>query len=217
MTSAPTMSEGIKSGVNWMRLNESATVRTEPWTAFACAPDELSEWLAQARLDGALDVHDFRAAPPLALPVPVAALGQRDADREKLTAWLTQQGFRSTIARLGLDGPAPAPQLRRGGRNLVLLATSTDGASWEKPALGLHAYDGTTANNIVFDAQSPAVVEDRFDRDATRRFKMLAYFSGGYVAAFSADGRRWTEFAKTPVFRGGDTMSLTQDPRTGHA
>jgi DNA polymerase-1 len=42
------------------------------------------------------------------LPVPVEDLGQRDADRPKLVAWLTQQGFRSTIARLGLEGPAPA-------------------------------------------------------------------------------------------------------------
>jgi DNA polymerase-1 len=43
------------------------------------------------------------------LPMPVTDLGQRDADRPKLVAWLTQQGFRSTISRLGLDGPAPAP------------------------------------------------------------------------------------------------------------
>ncbi len=42
------------------------------------------------------------------LPVPVADLGQRDADQPKLVAWLTKQGFRSTIVRLGLDTPAPA-------------------------------------------------------------------------------------------------------------
>jgi DNA polymerase I len=46
------------------------------------------------------------------LPVPVEDLAQRDADRPVLVAWLTQQGFRSTIARLGLDGPAqPKPQV----------------------------------------------------------------------------------------------------------
>jgi DNA polymerase-1 len=43
------------------------------------------------------------------LPVPVDTLGLRDPDRPVLVAWLTKQGFRSTIARLGLDGPAPAP------------------------------------------------------------------------------------------------------------
>jgi DNA polymerase I len=42
------------------------------------------------------------------MPLPIEALIQRDADRPKLVAWLNQQGFRSTIARLGLDGPAPA-------------------------------------------------------------------------------------------------------------
>jgi len=42
------------------------------------------------------------------LPVPVDDLAQRDADRPTLVAWLTKQGFRSTIARLGLDGPAQA-------------------------------------------------------------------------------------------------------------
>jgi DNA polymerase-1 len=41
------------------------------------------------------------------LPMPLEDLGQRDAERPRLLAWLAQQGFRSTIARLGLDGPAP--------------------------------------------------------------------------------------------------------------
>ena len=51
------------------------------------------------------------------LPLPVEALGQRAADRPKLLAWLAQQGFRSTIVRLGLETHAsatteaiPAPQ-----------------------------------------------------------------------------------------------------------
>ncbi len=113
------------------------------------------------------------------------------------------------------DGTKPAPQLRNGGQDVVLLATSSDGLAWDKPALGLHAFDGSTANNIVFDAHSPAVIVDRFEREPARRYKMLAYHRGGYLAAFSADGVRWAESAKNPVFPGGDTMSLTQDPRTG--
>ena len=58
------------------------------------------------------------------LPLPVEDLAQRDADRPALIAWLTKQGFRSTIARLGLDGSAqpksePAPERQqavRGGQ-----------------------------------------------------------------------------------------------------
>ena len=49
------------------------------------------------------------------LPVPVAELVEREPDRPKLVAWLAQQGFRSTIARLGLDAPVaePAPDVAR--------------------------------------------------------------------------------------------------------
>ena len=43
------------------------------------------------------------------LPQPIEALAQRDADRPALVAWLLKQGFRSTVARLGLDAPAAAP------------------------------------------------------------------------------------------------------------
>jgi DNA polymerase-1 len=40
------------------------------------------------------------------MPLPVEALGQRDADKAVLSAWLTKQGFRSVVARLGLDATA---------------------------------------------------------------------------------------------------------------
>lgn len=60
--------------------DDRATARTAPWTAFACAPGELADWLAQAPPDVALDVHDVRAAAPLALPAPVAAYHERQRD-----------------------------------------------------------------------------------------------------------------------------------------
>ena len=41
------------------------------------------------------------------LPMPVDAMGLRQPDPPVLVAWLAKQGFRSTIARLGLDGAAP--------------------------------------------------------------------------------------------------------------
>ena len=112
-------------------------------------------------------------------------------------------------------GGKAAPELRVGGMDVVLYATSPDGVRWTKPALGLHRYDGSAANNIVFDVHSPAVVVDRFERDAAKQFKLLGYSQGGYIAAYSADGLRWNVFPKNPVFKGSDTMSMTQDPRTG--
>ena len=49
------------------------------------------------------------------LPLPLAELVEREPDRAKLVAWLAQQGFRSTIARLGLDAPVaePVPDVAR--------------------------------------------------------------------------------------------------------
>lgn len=114
-----------------------------------------------------------------------------------------------------VDGIKPAPQLRAGGQDVVLLAFSTDGIAWRKPELGMHAYLGSKANNLVFDVHSPSVVVDRFEPDPARRFKLLGYFRGGYVVAHSPDGVHWSEFPGNPVFKGGDTVSMTQDPRTG--
>ena len=42
------------------------------------------------------------------LPEPLEALVAREPDRDTLAAWLTTQGFRSLVTRLGLDGGASA-------------------------------------------------------------------------------------------------------------
>ncbi|GAA0722416.1 type II secretion system protein GspL [Dokdonella soli] len=62
-----------------------AVVRLAAWSSFACTLAELPGWLAQAQAANALaplTVHDFRAAPALALPVPVA--GYQDRQRDPL-------------------------------------------------------------------------------------------------------------------------------------
>jgi DNA polymerase-1 len=43
------------------------------------------------------------------LPVPLAGLAVREPDRDRLAAWLTEQGFRSTLLRLGLEPASPVP------------------------------------------------------------------------------------------------------------
>jgi DNA polymerase I len=70
--------------------------------------DMLIEHAGKARISRVLVL--LREDTPL--PVPVEDLAQRDADRPTLAAWLTKQGFRSTIARLGLDGPVATPPTR---------------------------------------------------------------------------------------------------------
>jgi hypothetical protein len=70
---------------------------------------------------------------------------------------------------------------------------------WEKPSLGLVAYKGSVDNNIVLQPgerfDSPSIVYDPDDRDASRRYKMIYRLSGdggiGLYAAFSSDGVAW--------------------------
>ncbi len=55
------------------------------------------------------------------LPQPLEALHPREPNPGKLVAWLTAQGFRSTITRLGLeDTPAPPQAASTGGKQARL-------------------------------------------------------------------------------------------------
>src|SRR4051812_8276716 len=67
--------------------------------------DMLIEHADKARISR--DVVRLREDPPM--PLPIDALIQRDADRPKRVGWRQQRGSRSTTARLGLEGAAPAP------------------------------------------------------------------------------------------------------------
>jgi DNA polymerase-1 len=67
--------------------------------------DMLIEHADKARISRELVL--LRADAPL--PLPLEALVEREPDRPKLVDWLTRQGFRSTISRLGLDGHGVPP------------------------------------------------------------------------------------------------------------
>lgn len=107
------------------------------------------------------------------------------------------------------------PGLRGNGYFLVMYATSPDGVNWTRPNLGLHAFDGSKDNNIVFDLNSPTVLRDRFETDPARRYKMLGTIHHNYYAAYSPDGIHWTSASDKPVLRYSDTIMLAQDPITG--
>ena len=87
-------------------------------------------------------------------------------------------------------------------------AVSRDGLHWEKPALGLVEYNGSTRNNLVAlrggacDLLAVPVLHDPDDPDPRRRFK-LAFECREYdkllSVAFSPDGLRWTESPRNPV------------------
>lgn len=77
----------------------------------------------------------------------------------------------------------------------LLNATSRDGLTWQKPALGLHGFNGSKANNIVArDLPGVGVFKDPHDSNAARRYKLLSGVSGGRPrVCFSADGMHWSE------------------------
>lgn len=103
---------------------------------------------------------------------------------------------------------------RSGKGNFVLYATSKDGVTWDRPALGLHAFQGSKANNILYDFHSPSVLVDETDPDPARRYKMLGSLRGAYLSATSPDGLRWSG-PNEPFLKTQDNITLTRDPVTG--
>ncbi len=67
--------------------------------------DMLIEHAGKARIS--YELVQLRADTPR--PLPIEALVCREPDRAALAGWLLRQGFRSLIARLGLDGVSAAP------------------------------------------------------------------------------------------------------------
>lgn len=124
------------------------------------------------------------------------------------------------------DGPgyrmwySGRPQLEGTGPKLgytpavTLFATSADGRHWTKPALHLFPVGRPSANNIVFDFDSPSVLFDPADPDPARRYKMLGAHHGAYASAVSADGLHWRMDPAEPVLEHSDTITLSHDPFT---
>ncbi len=116
-------------------------------------------------------------------------------------------------------------------------AESKDGIRWEKPALGLHEFQGSRANNIVMvrqkvgDATSepgePAVFKDQNPgAPPDARYKALLPASRlpadnrrGLLAFKSADGLNWSPMSDQPVISDGafDSQNLAfWDAEKGH-
>ena len=98
---------------------------------------------------------------------------------------------------------------------LSLYATSTDGRHWEQPDLGLHEWNGSTANNIAYrspDRSLYHVIRDEGDEDPRRRYK--AFFSDddhmNRCPGVSPDGFQWT-FPDVPPIPSQDTSQLIHD------
>ncbi len=92
-------------------------------------------------------------------------------------------------------------------REVVSYAESKDGIHWTKPELGLFEFEGSKANNIVWDGlgthnfapfkdANPETPDDA-------RYKALAGGRGGLLAFQSPDGIRWSLMTERPVITEG--------------
>jgi DNA polymerase-1 len=148
--------------------------------------DMLIQHAEQARISRVLVL--LREDAPL--PIPVDALGQRDPDRPALVSWLTRQGFRSTVARLGLHGPAPSqpeaaseplPPVRGGQGDFGLVPPPTES--------GFGPYDSVTSAEAlqVWAAEAIAAGRVAIDTETDGQDAMRARLVGLSLA--TAAGR----------------------------
>ena len=106
------------------------------------------------------------------LPMPLDALRAKEPDRATLVAWLLGMGFRSTVARLGLDGDAPAPAL----------PTPTLETAPEQPSFGPYECVTTEARLAEWVAEARARGVVAFDTETDSLDAMRANLIGLSIA-----------------------------------
>jgi DNA polymerase-1 len=90
-------------------VNEFGTLEAVLAAAPSMKPSKRRDSLIEHADKARLSYELVRLRDDAPLPLPIDSLTAKEPDRAVLTAWLAAQGFRSTIARLGLEMPAAAP------------------------------------------------------------------------------------------------------------
>jgi DNA polymerase-1 len=117
--------------------------------------DSLIEHADKARISYEL----VRLREDAPLPRPIDSLIVKEPDRAVLTTWLAAQGFRSTIARLGLEMPAAAPVVEAPVRADLGLGVPAQLAS------GFGPYETVTTEETLRAWAAEAVAAGRFALD----------------------------------------------------
>jgi hypothetical protein len=102
------------------------------------------------------------------------------------------------------------------GREVYCYAESRDGVTFTKPELGLHEYNGSKQNNIIWTGVGThnfaPTLDTRAGCPAESRFKALGGLpsQGGLFAFQSADGIHWSLMSDKPVVTKGafDSQNL---------
>jgi len=101
----------------------------------------------------------------------------------------------------------------------VCYAVSSNGLSWEKPALGLVEFNGDKQNNLVGNLfESGPIIKDPHDPDPSRRYKYLGVKMApryGLYVGWSPDGLRWTNHP-SPVLTTDNDAGLNDHPQVMH-
>lgn len=160
-------------------------------------------------------------------PVPREVVIVRDAPWEGAGSGYTSLFKDGDLYRMYYKAwqRTPGPGVPNTDKNPLLCcyAESDDGVNWRKPELGLFAFNGSKANNIVMasgplggldvDAGHPAVFKDENPAAALdARYK--AFFRSdnarGLLAFKSPDGIHWAPLADAPVITDGafDSQNL---------
>ncbi len=107
-------------------------------------------------------------------------------------------------------------------REVACYAESTDGIHFTKPELGLFEFDGSMANNIVWDGPGGHCFTPFLDTNPKcspdARYKAVTSVKGGLIPLKSADGLRWEKMSDKPVITKGafDSQNLAfWDPHIG--
>ncbi len=105
-----------------------------------------------------------------------------------------------------------------GKSDAICIATSDDGLHWMKPQLGLFAWDGSTANNIVLtDATQGTMFRDPNPAaPADEQYKYIAFsMQRGIYVYTSPDGWHWkrNETIALPFDCGGGAEAFWDDQR----
>ena len=103
-----------------------------------------------------------------------------------------------------------------GGGHRACIAKSSDGVSWERPDLGLVAFDGSRNNNLL-DAEVFQLVHGADDRvvppaDELYRCVSWSHEKGQHLLT-SANGLQWSASSSIDIFGAGDTFLLTKGTR----
>lgn len=124
------------------------------------------------------------------------------------------------------------PEVPPGGNSsYVAYAESTDGIHWEKPELGIEAYQGSTKTNLLNLVRTvPSIMIDPNPSDPAYRYRAAGYIGvdrvkqergrvypgTGFYTAHSADGLHWTEYpAAGPIGTVHDVGNFIRDEPRG--